>query len=53
VRPFLAERFIFLTGGDWEELANLMAGSPSRILEKPVHRKDLIAAIDSISVARG
>jgi signal transduction histidine kinase len=52
-RPFLAERFIFLTGGYSEELANLMAGSPRRILEKPVHRKDLIAAIESVSAARG
>jgi signal transduction histidine kinase len=52
-RPFLAERFIFLTGGYSEELANLMAGSPRRILEKPVHRKDLIAAIESVSATRG
>ncbi len=52
-RPFLAERFIFLTGGYSEELANLMGGSPRRILEKPVHRKDLIAAIESVFTARG
>jgi signal transduction histidine kinase len=51
-RPFLAQRFVFLTGGDSEELANLMAGLPHRILEKPVHRKDLIAAIESVSAAR-
>jgi signal transduction histidine kinase len=53
VRPFLAERFVFLTGGDSEELANLLSGSPRRILEKPVHRKDLIAAIESLSATRG
>lgn len=52
-RPFLAERFIFLTGGDSEELANLLERSPSRILEKPVHRKDLMAAIESVSTTRG
>ncbi len=48
VRPFLAERFVFLTGGDSEELAPLMAQSPTRILEKPVHRQDLIALIEAI-----
>ena len=53
VRPFLAERFVFLTGGDPEELANRLSGSPTRILEKPVHRKDLIAAIESVSAVRG
>jgi signal transduction histidine kinase len=53
VRPFLAERFIFLTGGDSEELANQLSGSPRRILEKPVHRKDLLAAIESLSATRG
>ena len=52
VRPFLAERFVFLTGGDCEELANLMGGSTRRILEKPVHRKDLFAAIESVSAPR-
>jgi signal transduction histidine kinase len=49
VRPFLAERFVFLTGGNSDELATLMAEAPTRILEKPVHRKDLIAVIDAIS----
>lgn len=48
VRPFLAERFVFLTGGDSDELATLMAKSPTRILEKPVHREDLIALIEAI-----
>jgi DNA-binding NarL/FixJ family response regulator len=52
-RPFLAERFIFLTGGDAEELAEQLSGSPMRILEKPVHRKDLMAAIESVSATRG
>jgi signal transduction histidine kinase len=50
VRPFLAERFVFLTGGNSDELATLMAEAPTRILEKPVHRKELIAVIESISV---
>jgi CheY-like chemotaxis protein len=53
MRPFLAERFIFLTGGESQELASLLADSPRRILEKPVHRRDLIAAIESVSAARG
>ncbi len=52
VRPFLAERFIFLTGGDSEDLADLNPGIARRILEKPVHRKDLVAAIESVSAAR-
>ena len=51
-RPFLAERFIFLTGSQSEELSKVMAGASSRILEKPVHRKDLIAAIQSVGMAR-
>lgn len=49
VRPFLAERFVFLTGGDSDELATLMAEAPTRILEKPVHRKELIAVIEAIA----
>ena len=49
VRPFLAQRFIFLTGGDSDELAMLMTEAPRRILEKPVHRKDLIAAIETVT----
>ena len=52
VRPFLARRFVFLTGGDSDELATLMAEAPERILEKPVHRKDLIAAIEAVAAAR-
>ena len=52
-RPFLSERFVFLTGDDASDLANLLAGSPRRILEKPVHRADLIAAIESVWAARG
>jgi len=49
VRPFLAPRFIFLTGGDSDELAMLMTEAPRRILEKPVHRKDLIDAIENVT----
>jgi signal transduction histidine kinase len=49
VRPFLAERFVFLTGGDSDDLSVLMGETPCRILEKPVHRRDLVAVIDSIS----
>jgi signal transduction histidine kinase len=48
VRPFLAERFVFLTGGDSAELATLMPDAPTRILEKPVHRRELIAVIEAI-----
>ena len=48
-RPFLAERFVFLTGGDSDELATLMSEAPGVVLEKPVHRKDLLAVIDAIS----
>ena len=51
-RPFLAERFVFLTGGDSDELATLVAEGPCRVLEKPVHRRDLIAVIDMIAAAR-
>jgi len=51
-RPFLAERFVFLTGGNSDELATLMAEAPTRILEKPVHRKDLIAVIEAIGGRR-
>jgi signal transduction histidine kinase len=48
LRPYLAERFLFLTGGVSEESAALSAeGRP--VLEKPVHREDLIAAIEAIS----
>jgi signal transduction histidine kinase len=50
-RPFLAERFVFLTGGDSDELATLVAQGPCRVLEKPVHRKDLIAVIDFIAAS--
>lgn len=52
-RPFLAERFVFLTGGDSDELATLMAEAPTRILEKPVHRKDLLAVINAIAAPKG
>jgi DNA-binding NtrC family response regulator len=48
VRPFLARRFVFLTGGVSEEAATLLPGD-SRILEKPVHRDELIAAIEDIA----
>jgi CheY-like chemotaxis protein len=48
VRPFLAKRFVFLTGGVSEEAAPLLAGEV-RILEKPVHREELIAAIEAIA----
>jgi|GEM_PF-1993261 len=51
VRPFLAERFVFLTGGDSDELATLAAEAPQRVLEKPVHRKDLMAVINVITAA--
>ncbi len=51
-RPFLAERFVFLTGGDSDELATLVAEGPCRVLEKPVHRRDLIAVIDMIAASR-
>lgn len=51
VRPFLAGRFVFLTGGITEE-ASPLAAAGRRILEKPVHREELIAAIESVVVAR-
>jgi signal transduction histidine kinase len=51
VRPFLARRFMFLTGGVSEEAAALI-GDERRILEKPVHREDLIAAIEAIAAAK-
>jgi two-component SAPR family response regulator len=50
VRPFLAERFVFLTGSDSNELTTLRREVPTRILVKPVRRKDLMAVIDAISV---
>jgi signal transduction histidine kinase len=53
VRPFLAARFVFLTGGDSDELATLVADAPGRVLEKPVHRKDLIDVIGVVAAARG
>jgi DNA-binding NarL/FixJ family response regulator len=49
VRPFLAERFVFLTGSDCDELTALRREVPTRILVKPVRRKDLMAVIDAIS----
>jgi signal transduction histidine kinase len=49
VKPFLADRFVFLTGGDSDELAQMIQDAPRRVLEKPVHRHELIAAIDQIA----
>ncbi len=51
VRPFLARRFMFLTGGVSEE-ATALIGDERRILEKPVHREDLMAAIEAIAAAK-
>ena len=51
VRPFLARRFVFLTGAISEEASTLIA-EDRRILEKPVHREDLIAAIEAIASAK-
>jgi len=51
VRPFLARRFVFLTGGISEEAAGLLA-EDRRILEKPVHREELIVAIEAIASAK-
>ena len=51
IRPRLAKRFLFLTGGVSEESAGLQAEG-RRILEKPVHREDLIAAIEAIATAQ-
>jgi signal transduction histidine kinase len=51
VRPFLARRFMFLTGGVSEEAAALIADE-RRILEKPVHREDLMAAIEAIAAEK-
>jgi len=48
VRPFLAKRFVFLTGCVSEETAPLLAADLC-ILEKPVHREELIAAIEAIA----
>jgi signal transduction histidine kinase len=48
LRPFLAKRFVFLTGGVCEEAAPLVAAN-ARILEKPVHREELIGAIEAIA----
>lgn len=53
VRPYLAQRFVFLTGGESDELAKLVAEGPCRVLEKPVHRKDLVAVIDILAATRG
>jgi signal transduction histidine kinase len=50
-RPFLAQRFLFLTGSGSSELPTLRAEAPGRILDKPVHRKELIAAIEAVSMA--
>jgi signal transduction histidine kinase len=51
-RPYLAERFIFLTGGDSDELVRLAEQTPLCILEKPVHRHDLIAAIERLATRK-
>jgi signal transduction histidine kinase len=51
-RPFLADRFIFLTGGDSGEAAAQLSVPERRILEKPVHRDDLIAAIELVVAAK-
>ena len=48
LRPYLAQRFLFLTGGVSEESAGLLAEG-RRILEKPMHREELIAAIEGIA----
>jgi len=52
VRPFLANRFIFLTGGLSDEAVRLM-DEGRRILEKPVHREELIGAIEDIAAKNG
>jgi CheY-like chemotaxis protein len=51
-RPHLAERFIFLTGGDSDDLMTLMQEAPRRVLEKPVQRTDLLAAIRAVGAFR-
>ena len=51
VRPFLARRFLFLTGGVSEEAAGLVAEG-RRILEKPVHRDELVSAIEAIATVK-
>jgi signal transduction histidine kinase len=52
VRPFLARRFLFLTGGISDEAAPLLADE-RRVLEKPVHRESLISAIEAIAASKG
>jgi signal transduction histidine kinase len=49
-RAFLAERFIFLTGSAPEELTGLVDQSGLCILEKPVHRHELLAAIERLAI---
>jgi C4-dicarboxylate-specific signal transduction histidine kinase len=51
VRPFLARRFLFLTGAISDEAAGLMSEG-RLILEKPVHREALINAIEAIAKGR-
>ena len=51
VKPFLARRFLFLTGGISDEAAPLLA-EDRRVLEKPVHREALISAIEAIATAK-
>jgi len=53
VRPYLAARFVFLTGGESDELSRLVAEGPCRVLEKPVHRKDLVAVIETLATSGG
>lgn len=47
-KPYLAERFLFFTGGDSENLLGANQEATHRVLEKPVSRSELVAAIRSI-----
>jgi CheY-like chemotaxis protein len=51
-RPALAERFLFFTGGDSGNLLGSLKNSPHHILEKPVNRVELVAAIQEIAAKR-
>jgi signal transduction histidine kinase len=52
VRPHLADRFIFLTGGSSDDLAALEDEAPRRVLQKPVQRVDLLAAIRAVGALK-
>lgn len=50
--PGLAETMVFMTGGVSDtEVANQLDRLPNKVVEKPFHRKDLLAALGLFQAA--